>query len=67
MVTKKISIKDSLRELEIIAGWFEAQKELDVEEGLKRVRDGVALIKELKGRIKKVENDFKEIKKDIEN
>lgn len=65
-MAKKINIKESLKELEQIAGWFELQKELDVEEGLKRVRDGAALIKELKERIKEVENEFKEIKKEIE-
>jgi len=66
MPAKKTDIKQSLKELEAIAGWFESQKELDVEEGLKRVRDGVALIKDLKECIKEVENEFKEIKKELE-
>jgi len=66
MVAKKTNIKESLKELEAIAGWFESQKELDVEEGLKRVRDGVALIKDLKGRIKEVENEFREIKRSLD-
>jgi len=64
-MTKKIDINKSLKELEDIANWFEDQKELDVEEGLKRVKDGAGLIKGLKERIKEVENEFEEIKKDI--
>jgi len=65
MATKKTNIKESLKELESIAHWFESQKDLDVEEGLKKVREGAVLIKELKGRIKEVENKFNEIKKEI--
>ena len=45
--------------------WFEEQEEVDVEEGLAKVRTGATLIKELKGKLKNVENEFTEIKKDL--
>ena len=62
----KEKIASSLKKLEQIVGWFDAQEEVDVEEGLKRVKDGVALLKELKARLKKVENEFEEVKKGLE-
>ena len=62
----KEKISDSLKKLETIARWFDMQKEVDVEEGLKKVREGAGLIKELKSKLKKVENEFKEIKKELE-
>ncbi len=64
-MTKK-GIKEKLNELEQIAAWFEKQKDVDVEEGLKRVKEGAALIKDLKGRLREVENEFEEIKKGLD-
>ena len=55
-----------LKRLEDVAHWFDAQKEVDVEEGLKRVKEGAGLIKILKEKLKKVENEFQEIKKELE-
>ena len=66
MEPSKEKISNSLKKLEQIVGWFDAQEEVDVEEGLKRVKDGVALLKELKMRLKKVENEFEEVKKGLE-
>ena len=43
----KEKIGSSLKKLEQIVGWFDAQEEVDVEEGLKHVKEGVALLKEL--------------------
>lgn len=62
---KKINIKDSLSKLEEIASWFEKQKDVDVEAGLDKVKEGALLIKELKGRLAEVENEFNEIKREI--
>jgi len=64
-MSKKVDINKSLKDLEDISNWFESQKELDVEEGLKKVKDGALLIKDLKESIREVENEFEEIKKDI--
>ena len=66
MPDKKETIKSSMSELEKIVEWFEAQSEVDVEEGLKKVKAGAGLIKELKSKLKKVENEFNDIKKDLE-
>ena len=49
---KKTNISNSLGKLEEISEWFEKQKEIDVEEGLKKVKEGAVLIKELKTRLK---------------
>ena len=62
----KNGIKEKLNELEQIASWFEKQKDVDVEEGLKRVKDGAVLIKDLKERLREVENEFSEIKKGLD-
>ncbi len=61
------TIKDSLKKLQAIATWFDEQEEVDVELGLKKVKDGTALIKELKSKLKHVENEFTEIKKELED
>jgi exodeoxyribonuclease VII small subunit len=62
----KDTIQSSLKKLESIATWFDDQEEVDVEEGLKKVKEGAVLIKSLKERLKEVENEFEEIKKGIE-
>ncbi len=59
------TIKDSLKKLETIAGWFDEQESIDVEQGLSKVKEGTALIKSLKEKLKDVENEFEEIKKEL--
>lgn len=66
MEPAKEKIGSSLKKLEQIVGWFDAQEEVDVEEGLRHVKEGVALLKELKERLKKVENEFEEVKKGLD-
>ena len=63
---KQATIQDQLSQLESIVKWFEAQKEIDVEKGLEKMKAGAVLIKSLKSRLKSVENEFEEIKKDLE-
>lgn len=63
---KKNSINESLSKLEDIVQWFEDQKEVDVEAGLVRVKEGVGLIKELRTRLRAVENEFKAIKEELD-
>ena len=65
--TEKIDVSKSLKDLEKIVEWFENQSDLDIEEGLKRVKLGAEIIKQLKSRLKEVENEFNEIKKDLED
>lgn len=62
----KNKLKDSLKKLEEIIEWFDKQEEVDVEAGLERVKEGVALIKASRERLKKLENEFEEVKKELE-
>lgn len=64
-MAKNNDITESLKKLENIANWFEKESEVDVEEGLKKVKEGAVLIKELKAKLAQVSNDFEEIKKDL--
>lgn len=59
-------LKKSFDELKKIADWFEDQQEVDVEAGLEKVKRGVRLIKECRERLSEVENEFEEIKKELE-
>jgi len=60
------NLNNSLKRLSEITEWFDNQEEIDVEEGLNKVREAVGLIKASKERLKAVENEFEEIKKEIE-
>ncbi len=62
---KKTSIKQDLEKLELIAGWFEREKDIDVEEGLAKVKEGAVLVKTLRAELKDVENQFEEVKKEL--
>ncbi|MFH1509631.1 MAG: hypothetical protein ABID67_00560 [Candidatus Nealsonbacteria bacterium] len=64
--TETKNLNDNLKRLAEIAEWFDTQEEVDVEEGLKKVREAAILIKEGKVRLKTIENEFKEIKKEID-
>ena len=59
------NLNSNLKSLAEITEWFDDQEEIDVEEGLNKVREAVALIKASKERLKKIENEFEEIKKGI--
>lgn len=62
---EKTNLSESLKKLEKIVNWFEVQEEIDVEKGLEKVKEGVKLIKASKERLKKVENEFEEVKKEL--
>ena len=69
MAIKKKSdktINETLKKLSAIAAWFESQDEVDVEEGLEKVKEATVLIKAGRERLKEVKNEFKEIEKDLE-
>ena len=66
MVEKKVNLKESLSKLNGIVEWFDEQEEVDVEVGLEKVKEGAELIKACKKRLSEVENEFKEIQKDID-
>ena len=67
MATKENkNLNTNLKKLEEISAWFDNSKEVDVEEGLEKVKEAVILIKESKERLKQIENEFEEIKKEVE-
>jgi len=65
-MTKTNNLNENLKKLEGISEWFNNSKEVDVEEGLEKVKEAVVLIKESKERLKMIENEFEEIKKEVE-
>lgn len=62
----KSSLTENLKKLSAIVSWFESQSELDVEKGLDYVKEGADLIKSSRQRLEEIENQFTEIKKDIQ-
>ena len=69
MVKEKSDAKNlssNLKRLSEITDWFENQEEIDVEEGLAKVKEAAALIKISKERLKAVENEFEEIRKEMD-
>jgi len=66
-MTNKNNLNDSLKKLSDIVSWFEEQKEVDIEIGLTKVKEGAQLIKASRERLKTIENEFEEIKKDLDS
>jgi len=64
MVEEK-DISKSLKSLEEIVNWFEEQKDVDIEKGLEKVKQGAVIIKTLKKRLKTVQNEFNEVKEGL--
>jgi len=67
MAEKTLNLKDSLKKLNEIVGWFEAQEEIDVEAGLEKVKQGAALVKVCKKRLSEIENEFEQIQREVES
>ncbi len=67
MVAKKqeTNLTQSLTELNKIVSWFDEQENVDVEQGLEKVRAAATLIKDSKTRLAQIENEFKEIEKEM--
>ena len=68
MAKQKLSknLNDNLKHLSEITDWFDKQEGVDVEAGLKKVKEAVQLIKTSKERLKEIENEFEEIKKEMD-
>jgi len=64
--TKKVNLSHDLKRLSEIVDWFEQQKDVDVEKGLEKVKEAAILIKGSKKRLAEIENEFEEIKKEID-
>ena len=65
-MAKQETIQAQLEKLEKIVQWFQSRQDVDVEEGLKMVKEGAELVKTLNARLKKVENEFEEVKKGLD-
>lgn len=63
---EKNDLNTSLKRLEEILDWFDEQEEVDVEAGLKLVKEGASLIKASRERLRGLENEFEEVKKDLQ-
>jgi len=63
---EKKNLNKNLKRLSDIAEWFENQEEIDVEEGLDKVKEAAELIKISKERLREIENEFEEIKRTID-
>lgn len=61
----KNSIAESIKQLENISSWFDEQENVDLEEGLKKVKEGATLIKDTREKLKNIKNEFEEIQKEI--
>lgn len=66
MKKEKNNLNNNLKGIAKIVEWFESQEELDIEEGLKKAKEAAELTKETKAMLKKSENEFEEIKKDLD-
>lgn len=62
-----VPLGELLAELEATVRWFESQEAADVEAGLSKVRRGAELVRELRERLKRVENEFKEVTSSLED
>ena len=63
---EKLNLSESLKKLEEITEWFNNQQEVDVEKGLEKVKEGVQLVKASRARLQEVENEFEDVKKELE-
>lgn len=63
----EVPLGEQLAELEELVRWFESQEAADIEAGLAKVRRGAELVKELRARLKRVENEFAEVTAEIED
>lgn len=59
------NLTDNLKKLEEISKWFEEQDDLDVEEGLTKVKEAATLIKSSKARLVSIENEFQQIEREV--
>ena len=64
-MAEKNNLNENLKKLSEISDWFDKIKEIDVEEGLAKIKEAVVLIKNSKNRLKEIENEFEEIKKEV--
>lgn len=64
-IKSAVNLTKSLAELGEIVTWFENQNNVDVEIGLEKVRAAATLITASKTRLSEIENEFRELEKEI--
>ena len=64
-VKKEKNFKEMFEELREINSWFE-DEDIDLDEGLKKLKQGKDLIDKCKEKLADVENEFEELTKEIE-
>lgn len=62
---KNNNLGELINNLSKISEWFEKQEEIDVEIGLQKIKEAALLIEKTKKRLKEVENEFEEIKREL--
>lgn len=65
MKPKSENLSQNLAALRAISEWFESSQEIDVEEGLQKVKEAALLLRKSRERLKEIENEFEEIKKSM--
>lgn len=65
MALEKQTIEQSLKRLEKIVEELNV-RDVDVEEGLKKFKEGVELIKLCRGRLGEAENEFKKLQAELD-
>lgn len=60
-----VNLSETIKKLRSITEWFESQSEIDVEKGLDKIKEGADLIKASRSRLKELENEFDEVKKQL--
>lgn len=65
MPKEKESLKDILKKLDVIVTDLNG-KDVDVEKGMEKFKEGIELVKEARSRLKKVENEFITLKKELD-
>jgi ABC-type Fe3+-hydroxamate transport system substrate-binding protein len=64
-MAEETNLTNNLKKLEDIAQWFDEQQDIDVEQGLTKVKEAATLIKSSKARLAAIENEFQAIEKEI--
>ncbi len=65
MVKEKENLQSALEQLEKIVGEL-GSKDVDVEAGLVKFKQGVELVKLCRAHLRKAENEFEKLKKELE-
>jgi len=64
-VKKELSLKEALSRLRAINKEFE-EETVDIEKGMRRLKEGLKLARFLKKRLTEIENEIQEIKEEFE-